>query len=254
MLTVFTQSVNIEREIARALHDEEVRTVKNWRELSRRAPQSDCIVLALPRLNRNVTLRLRHLRRFNASPVVLITDGVLENARRLKDVTVEEVLWTDEVPTRIEYAVRCARAGSLLTVITEALRANLQISPLLRRALIEAVTRDRPYRTVKALAEETGRSRTTLWHHWNQFAPELQLQRLLDWILLLRAIQQRQSRSWTVVAHDLGLSISSLNRIAKRTTGDTLAELGAAGFKSAFAVFRKNILDKRLKFRIEQFG
>lgn len=210
--------------------------VTDWDQFQRVLPGARCSVVhvdhldtacELPRLS---AMRARHPRH----PVVLVTRWDLENARHLKDVSVEEVIWMPEVDRGLRPAVdrACSRTPNPVHCLALVFESAEHLPRGLREALAHACRSEQPVRSVNELATAAGRNRRTLWHQWNRTlggTPGLRLQDFLHWLLLLRALAAKTpERSWASVAEALKLSPQTLWRYARDLTGRTLPALEEA--------------------------
>lgn len=217
----------------------EVVAVEDWSQLERALSAAECSVIHLDRLDSTSTLpRLSALRsRHPRHPVVLVTRWELENARHLKDVSVDEVIWLPEIEGALRGAVEraCARCSAFdgdLRGLARVLGQAGHLPNPLREALAHACRTERPVHSVNELATAVGRNRRSLWHQWTRAvgtSSPLRLQDFLHWVLLLRALARKTpERTWVAVAHELKLSPHTLWRYAKDLTGRTLPALAGA--------------------------
>ncbi|HEY0150574.1 MAG TPA: hypothetical protein VGB92_01175 [Longimicrobium sp.] len=222
--------------------------VQDWEQLHDVIPQATCSVIhvdqlasssGVPRLS---ALKSRHPRH----PVVLVTRWDLENARQLKDLTVEEVIWLQEVEQGLRTAVEraCAQEPNYVYCLALPFERAEHLPPVLREALAHACRSERPVHSVNELAAAVDRNRRSLWHQWNRAvdgAP-LRLQDFLHWILLLRALGKKTpERSWAAVAEELRMSPQTLWRYARDLTGCTLPALAEAQ-EETIRLFRARVL------------
>jgi hypothetical protein len=222
--------------------------VGDWDQLQSVIPEATCSVIHVDQLASSAGLpKLCALKsRHPAHPVVLVTRWDLENARQLKDLTVEEVIWLPEVEQGLRGAVEraCTRAPNYVYCLALPFEEAEHLPPVLREALAHACRSERPVHSVNELAAAVGRNRRSLWHQWNRVvdgAP-LRLQDFLHWILLLRAVGRKTpERSWAAVAEELRMSPQTLWRYARDLTGRTLPELADAE-EETMRLFRGRVL------------
>lgn len=222
----------------------------NWDRLISAVPHAECSILLVPQL-RPFLLRcgLSKLRRDSHPhcPVVLVTIWDPNNARNLKDLHVEEVIWYREIEHSLRSAVErlCAANRSYITSLHQSLQKAQTLPESLRDALAHACLPERAIRSVNQLAIAVGFSRSTLWQQWKKVlgsSSPLRLEDFLHWILLLRAIERKTpDRSWGTISNDIGVHAHTLGRYAKQLTGRTLPELSAAG-ADLNDLFRERVL------------
>jgi hypothetical protein len=214
----------------------------DWSTFDRHARVAACVVVWLEWLGRADDLaRLRVLRaRLPEQPVVLITLKDADNARHLKDLRVEEVLWQDELPHAFWPAVARAESRGVLGRVASAFQGAAMAAPL-RRGLDFACRSATPVPRVSLLAGAAGCDRRTLWRHWRDAVgarPTPTLQDALDWLLLLRAAQRKTGGvSWREIADEVGVHEHTLGRLARRLAGESLrsvAELRGDGLLARF--------------------
>lgn len=211
------------------------RPVGTWAVFEREAPRATCAAVAVRWLARDTVFAdlCAFKARFADTSLVLITEKDADNARNLKAVLVEEVIWIHDLERDLLQATMRVCRRHLLYEIADRVERSTCISPTLRRSLVYACRADQPICTVAELARAVRRDRSTLWHHWQKAVGRQATARLedyLDWILLLRAISARgPERPWSCVADELGVHEHTLGRIAKRLTASTLTQLAAEG-------------------------
>jgi hypothetical protein len=229
---------------------QQVVAATDWDHLARIVPAARCSVIHVDRLDHPACglpdlceLKARHPR----LPVVLVTRWDLENARRLKDVSVEEVIWFVEIEQGLRGAVEraCAREPSYVYCLALPFERAEHLPPVLREALAHACSSERPIHSVNELAASAKRNRRSLWHQWNRSvgaSTSLRLQDFLHWLLLLRALAMKTpERSWAAVAETLGLSPQTLWRYSRDLAGRTLPALAASEDEVVW-LFRDRVL------------
>lgn len=222
----------------------------DWDHLEHAIPAAKCSVVHVDQLDSNSALpklsalKVRHPRH----PVVLVTRWEFENARPLKDVSVEEVIWFWEIEQGLRPAVEriCVREPNYVRRLAAPLQEAEHLPATLREALAYACRGERPVHSINKLAAAVGRNRRSLWYQWTRavgFSSSLRLQDFLHWILLLRALERKTpERTWAAVAEELGLCAHTLWRHAKDLTGYTLPELAGAE-EEIRRLFRERVLD-----------
>lgn len=250
MLVVYCKDPLYVEKARRALESRgSVRMVEDWDAFEALAACARCSVVVIPWLSGDPALmRLTLFRGLHPlHPVVLVTRGDIQNARDLKTVTVDEVVWTQELDRELSDAVGRTCVLSQTRRMAEGLRANRALPAKLREALASACESERPIRTVHKLAAGVGCDRRTLWTQWKQVMKEadsdLRLQDFLHWLVLLRATGRKTaSRSWGAVAQDVGVHPDTLGRLAQQLTGCTLRDLCAGGQGAVASRFEKGVL------------
>lgn len=227
----------------------QVEPVHAWRQAEIVGLRSTCAVviadwLCFPRVLRPV----RALRRQCAFlPVILVTRKDAENARHLKDVVVEEVVWKAELERDLERAVARLQGQGLLNPIAAELEVAVHIPALLRSALVYACRATPPVLHVEALARTVGCDRSTLHRQWLKVVGESTPARLgefLDWLLLIRAVALRGSGcKWAAVANELNTHPVTLSRATVRLTGRPLPKIANAGVPPLLDSFRRCVLE-----------
>ena len=202
------------------------RTVRDWREFERLAPRAVCSVVRIEWLDEgeDVAQLNRFRRRFPSHPVVLATRGCMENARHLRSVVVDEVVWLADAGSTLAEAVQRARVCGSLHALAAMLGGAQHLPRSLRAALVHACLAHRPVYSVADLAAAVHCDRTTLCLQWRKAAgPETTL-RLVDFlalVLLLHASRRKQGgRRTAEVAVELGVHEHTLRRLARRLVGD----------------------------------
>jgi hypothetical protein len=232
----------------------EVKAVDDWESFERAAAASECSVVVIPWLDaKPETRRLAIFKaRHPLHPVVLVTRGDIENARALKDLSVDEVVWLGEMERELADAVGRTCVLRQTRSLADALRGAAHLPARLREALASACEYERPLRTVEKLAASAGCDRRTLWHQWKQAVDggALRLQDFLHWLLLLRAAGRKTAgRPWSEVAEDVGVHPDTLGRLARQLTGRTLGQLSAGGQADVAAQFERRVLPSLLPER-----
>src|SRR5690606_33783353 len=86
------------------------------------------------------------------NPIVLVTSSDRENACCLMDLTVEEVVWTDELEAQLLVAVKRAEGTGLLEATASTVEQCDHLPPKLREALALVCRSWPPMRSVAQLA------------------------------------------------------------------------------------------------------
>lgn len=256
MLVVYSdQPHNLPRLKAALPEEQPVVLTQEWTQIESTAPLSRCSVVMIEWLRKSDAFpqlsAFKH--RHPQHPVVLVTRWDPDNARRLKDVRVEEVVWNREIEEDLASAVHrvCSHDPNYLRCLADPLEQAEHLPATLRTALAYACRSDVPVRSVKQLAAAVGSNRRTLWYQWCKAtggASELRLQDFLHWTLLLRALGRKTpDRTWAAVADDVGVHAHTLWRFARQLAGRTLPELAGEGVPQVVQLFRGRVLELLLR-------
>jgi transposase-like protein len=209
-------------------------SVGSWSALDGASRQAECALLVIEELGACADT-LGRLQKWPGSfpgwPVVLVTRFEPENARLLKDLVLDEVVWWHAVASELAPALERVLASDPLERLGHAIEAAQHLPPRLRHALALAAMAAPPPGSVKALARRTGVHRSTLWREWREagLGEVGRLEEYLRWLVLLRATMARAaSGSWTEAAGRAGTSEKRLRRIAGRFARHGLGEVAAA--------------------------
>jgi len=210
------------RTLAAVPSDCQVSSSQSWTQFQRDLLRAPCAVVVLPWLTGEPFRRLRELKeRCPSRPIVLVTTKDADNARCLRGVLVEEIVWLGDVSRELWSAIR---------------RATFSV----------ACRSEVPVRSVGELAQLANCRRGTLWYQWKRIMrgeDDPRLEDFLGWLLVVRAIGLKDhSAAWTDVADGIGVHGRTLGRLARRLTGRTLEELWVAGETQALALFRERMM------------
>lgn len=249
MLAVYSEDPPLARRVARRLEDHgRPELFEEWTRLLANVSRADHVVVAAPEAGADLLARMEALKqREPAVPFVLVTRRDPESLRHLKNVVIEEVLWTDELDDELALALRRADGDRRLRRIDARLRDATHLSPTLVAALGRAALRRPPLTSVRDLAAEVDRDRRTLWHHWKESfraeSSDLTPKGFLDWILVLRARAARtDDRSWGAVAGELGVHTRTLRRVAGRRLGAGLEGLADRDLEDLLELFETEVM------------
>lgn len=236
------------RVLERVPEGRDVRTAGSWEAFRRLFPEARCAVVVAPDPDPELFARLQTLQHHHPEPaVVLVTRRDPSNLRHLKDVILEEVVWTDALEGELEAAIRRAEAERRFRRLAGRLADAGDLSPTLAAALTRALRRRPPLTSVQALAGEVERDRRTLWHHWRNVIgqeEDLTLKAYLDWILLLRAAARKtEDASWREVAEELGVHARTLRRVARRQFDRPLQGLANGERQAFFTAFEREVME-----------
>ncbi len=219
-----------------------------WEQFERAIPTAACSIAVVEWLQKSpVFPRLSSLKaRFRLQPIVLVTSKDADNARALRGIPVEEVVWLSEVQGSLGAAVRRANASALLQRTGLAIKQARRLPPALRECLVYACDAEWPVHSVAELATACGRDRRTLWRHWHRAVARhvrLRLEDVVDWLLLLHAVGRKvPSRSWSDVAAELKVHAHTLARVATRLAGRSLKMLAATDQKTLATQFDDQVV------------
>jgi hypothetical protein len=252
MLLVYSDPPqNLPRLRAALPEKEPVVVAEEWSEVESTAPMSRCSVVMIDWLrSSDAFARLSAFKhRHPHHPVVLVTRWEPDNARRLKDVQVEEVVWHREIEQELAPSVHraCTHDPNYLRCLAVPFEEARHLPAALRAALVYACRSDVPIRSVKQLAASVGSNRRTLWYQWNKVtsgASDLRLQDFLHWTLLLRAVGRKTpDHTWAAVAEYVGVHAHTLGRFARQLTGRTLLDLASEGVPGMGQLFRARVME-----------
>lgn len=225
-----------------------VRWAEEWRNLERNGPGAEVSLVAVERLAGSALYpQLREFtRRLPAYPLVLITARDAENARVLRQIAVEEVVWLPEMERELLPAIRRASAQRPLLRLAGEAEGAEHLPLLLRRAVALACRQNPPFRSITDLAGALGRDRRTLSTAWRQALgadSRARLEDLVDWILLLRAAA-RWAVGWktSAVAQELSVHEQTLSRIARRLAGSSPTQIRTAGRHGLILTLRERVV------------
>ncbi len=211
--------------------DLKVRGLARWDDFVHEVVAAVCCVIAAECLERH--LLAPKLRAFAAlhpeHSLLLVTQLNAQNARLLTGLRVDEVIWLAKVEQALPAAVHRVCGTNQLVALCSLFAAAIRLPPTLREGLSLACRGERPVHSVQRLADILGCDRRIPSQQWKAAvdpACELRLEDVLDWLLLLRAVNSKApSRSWESVAREMGTCRKSLTRYARRLMGCELTIL-----------------------------
>jgi hypothetical protein len=240
------------KRLERALPDERTLPAATWREFQRMASNATCAVISSARLDAMWARQIAEFRaRMPTRPVVLVTDKDADSLFWLKDVVVDQVVWTGDVDTGLAVAVARACSANALERIAAALECSEVPAPL-RQALAHACRASKPP-GVMQLAAATRSDRRTLARQWRSTVADgrLRLEHFLAWLLLIRTLERRASGlKWAAVADSVDAAASNLERTALRLMGRTLRQLERSGVAAVVEEFGRQVVSRLLSWRI----
>jgi hypothetical protein len=250
LISLFYSSVtHLSRVLATFPETALVQSTDVWSHFAHGLPRSSCAVVVLPWLEDELFPLLCELKLGHPSrPLVLVTSKDADNARHLRALPAEEVVWIRDVERDLWAAVRRATTRHALSDIALEVERMAHVPSTLRKALGIACRRDVPVRSVAELAAAVHCRRSTLWYHWRRAmggAGAARLEDFLGWVLLVRAVGRKSPRQpWPTVATALGVHERTLARLARRLTGSTLEELSIRGERGVIDLFRDQVLQR----------
>ncbi len=251
MVTLYSAETHNVPKLRAALPDVDPKIIaEDWSVVEHVGPQSRCIVVSIEWLHASpIVARLSEFRRRNPRrPVVLVTRLDPENARSLKDVLVEEVVWYREIERRLATVVErvCRSHPNAVECIAVALEETRSLPIPLRRALAHACRSKPPVTSVGQLSRDMGMDRRTLWRQWSNAEPlsaTMRLEDFIHWLQLIRAIGRKVTgTSWRSVADELGIHQQSLGRWSRALADRQLRELDSVTGLNTVAGFRQTVL------------
>lgn len=250
MISVFCQA-DLYGSILALVARERAHVTGDWRIFESGAAAAACLVVVQRWLAAGDTVaRLASLTRLlPLHPLVLATNKDADNARSFRSLAVAEVVWLHELDHTLWPAVHQASTRGCRHALAARIEAAPRIAPPLREALTIALTAERPFHTLDALATAIGRCRGTIWYHWHHAtleAPDApRPEDFLDWVLLLHAVTRKTpARSWSDVACELGVHEHTLARLARRLLGATTRTLSQASGAGLVECFTRDVLEK----------
>jgi len=249
MLGVYSEDRKLTDRLRRSLGgSRSPEVVTRWDSFREVLLDADTGLVAAPDPSPDLFGRLQSVKELHPfTPLILLARRDAGTLRRLKDVRIEEVVWSEDLEEELGPSLERAGAERRFREIEGRLSAASGVSPTLRAALVRAVRRRPPLLSVADLAGEVDRDRRTLWHHWSAAFPDdfdLTPKGFLDWIVLLRAAVARSGgQSWQGVADDLGVHTRTLRRMADRRLELSLAELQEEDRDRLFQRFRDQVLE-----------
>lgn len=258
MLAVYLAETRYGPRIQRAVSSSKADVSDEWPEFERAAQGAECSLvvflwLGTPELHRLSAFRARN----PLHPVTLVSRGDMQNARQLKSVQVEEVVWLEEIDAELSSAVGRTCVLSHQRTFCETMSDADYLPGCLSRALALACGAESPLRTVQKLAKSAGCDRRVLWQQWKEAmdGSPLRLQDVLHWFLLLRAAGLKTpSRPWSAVAEDLGVHAQTLGRLSRQLAGLSLTDLAGTGQGDLVQRFERDVLGPLLANALRQTG
>ena len=209
-------------------------SARSWPEFERFSAAASCGIVCLEWLQgQELTALQAYRRRCPLQPTVLITEHTRENSRRLRDIPLNEVVWTSEMAALLKPAVTRASSSRLLYLLASGIPRNASLPILLREGLTIVFKSHRPIRSLKELVQLLGCARSTLRRQWLEaFGHQGSLKELLDWVIILRAVERKSpSRSWSSIAEELGVDRDTLSQISMRLMNRRLSTIGPGDFQ-----------------------
>jgi hypothetical protein len=216
----------------------DIQVQTSWKDFVAQSQEATCSILGTDDLaSRSVRRRLfPFCLTPTLRPLVLVTTFNEVNAKALKDLCIDEVVWDHRLDADLLDSVLSSNKREYMIVLADAIQRNDRLPDQLRDALVTACISPHPIRSQKELMEYVNCHRTTLLRQWRSVDKSASnLKTVLDWILLVRATLLRtQVRSWKEVARTIGTSQSNLSAIAGRLTHTPLKLIRPSEVKDLF--------------------
>ena len=226
----------------------------NWTAFQHALATASCGIVSVEWLSDGEHLRrltdLRH--DLPDTPVVLVTRKDADNARLLKGLILEEVVWTHEASGGLASAVARAETHSTLREVCTKLGTQGRLSPRMRKIVLYLCERGHDVRSVASLARALHCDRRTLWYAWHQAMPGgPRLEDFIHWLLLLNASALRASlKNWSAVAGELRVDKRTLSRHTDRLLGISLRELAALDRRDLMRAFHTAVVTPLLSVSV----
>jgi len=222
---------------------------RDWRNYERAKAGASCSVILIDRLHTDPLFeRLAARPGAAVHPTILVTDKEPENLRLIRGLTLEEVIWAEEVGHALVPAIRRASNAGYLHQVARAIGAAAHLPQRLRAALVHACRSSVPIQSVSDLAGEVKCDRSTLCRQWRSgrsAGTELRLEDFLDWLTILHAVGRRPpGRKWSAVAEELSMQERTLGRMSRRLLGSGLRGLDADGYAGVATRFEESALSR----------
>lgn len=258
MLALYIPETRYRTRIERAVSSSRAAVADEWPAFERAALAAECSVvlflwLGTPELHRLVAFKTRN----PLHPVILVTRGDRDNARQLKAVQVEEVIWLEEIDRELHGAVGRTCVLSHQRSFCEAMGDADYLPGCLGHALALACGAEPPLRTVQKLAKVAGCDRRILWQQWKEAMDgnPLRLQDVLHWFLLLRAAGiKRPGHPWSLVAEGLGMHPQTLGRLSRQLAGLSLTDLAGTRQGELVNRFERDVVGSLFSNALRQTG
>lgn len=220
---------------------------QDWRDYERARPRASCSVALIDRLHLDPLFERVATRAGGAvHPTILVTDKDPENLRLIRGLTLEEVIWPEEVAHALVPAIHRACNAGYLQQVAKVIDGTRQLPQRLRSALAHACRNDVPVGSVNDLAAAVECDRSTLSRQWQKgrgAGVQLRLEDFLGWLMILRAVGRRSpGRKWSAIADELGMQERTLARVARRLLRSGLRELDVNGYADVAARFEEGAL------------
>ena len=223
-----------------------VTVCETWQTFERAAPGASCLLVVIEWMRGGeLVQRLIQLRSgVPQQPLVVVTAKDADAVRQLSRIRVEEFVWPHEMERGLSAAVDRAWAARPVERIRRAVEGLERLPPRLKRGMLAALTGPRPLLRVEEVARAAGCDRRTLWRELQELScPELRLQDVLDWIVLLRlGMMKVPGRKWSGIAGELGLHEQSIGRMVQRLTGMSQRRFTTVGVSALVELFEARVL------------
>lgn len=178
------------------------------------------LVVAVMRLDEATTRNWVRERREAAlpAPTLLVTSQAPDNLIHLGDVVVEGVWGIEDEPSRLHVLIRQLMREDALERLAQYLEDASVADALVRRALLEVLTAEPPFRTVKRLVHALGTSRTAIHERWKSTVrpASLPVSAILGLVALYRAARMAaRGKPIPEACESVGWSRKRLSRVAE---------------------------------------
>lgn len=204
----------------------------SWQKLGECAVNADCAIVVIENLA--IGTDLRNLMLFKTLyahiPIVLVTAKDFDNAKELRHVMVEEVVWATELHT-LPSQIQSALEKRLLFRIGLMIEQHTDMSFRLRSILGAACRAIPPIRSVAELSRRAACDRATLHRDWRLVVgarSSFHIKDFLGWIILLRArVLCGTAIGWRSTSEQLCVSEKKIYRLSRALAGLSLRRLSA---------------------------
>lgn len=228
MLLVYWEGSTESAQLLPAFDADDARIVGDQAEFEVHLRLADAGVLLLPELSRQSAVWLGTLQSAAPGRLLLVTHLTPSTLRWLAcagssvDVVWWEEFGSDVLPRLAQ--LRCRDALHPLRVLARDVAAGN--NPLVARAP-RVLSDDVPApHSVAGLAARVKTTPSTLRYHWNCcLGPTAGPKEMIEWTVLLRALEARPKGGWDRAAYQAGVHRRTLERISRRLLDRPLSEL-----------------------------
>ena len=227
MLLVYSPNAALQKRL-RMTTDMDLIVVSRWSQVEKRIAHAACFVADLVSLTDDTIDRFCLLRsRLTLLPIVAIVKKDPVVAIALKDVAIEEIIWSDRIEDELMPATVRALSKGRLNRIAAAVRTNERFTSLTKQFLTLVLLAKKPFTEVSAVAEVLGVDTKTITNQWKQSGirtRDLTPKASIDWIVLMRAAALRTAGySREQVGNEINVHPRTLDRMARRLMGKPMS-------------------------------